>query len=148
MLLPVQILAVVGSAAFAGVMLAIELILGAFWRSLPPTDFLAWFQIHSPLVQRTIPLVVVPTLLGLVGSIWLSWGEVAARNWWLAALGCIVATLVLTVTYFFPVNATFVAGSIPVESLPTKLDAWLAMHWVRIALALAAAAFGMVAATR
>ncbi len=148
MLLPFQVLAILGSAAFAGVMLAIALILGAFWRSLPPTDFLVWFKANSGFIARAIPVVAGPALLGLVGSIALSWSDATARNLWLAALGCIVALLVLTVAYFFPINATFNAGSIAPDDVPERLEAWLAMHWVRIALALIAATLGVIAATR
>lgn len=44
-----KILAVTGSAMFAGVMLAIGVILGGYWKSLPPADFLDWFAQHSQL---------------------------------------------------------------------------------------------------
>lgn len=148
MLFPAQIIAVVGSAAFAGVMLAIGLILGAFWRSLPPAEFLTWFQAHNPLIQRAIPLVVVPTLVGLVGATWLSWNDAVARAWWLGALACIAGVLLLTAIYFLPLNARFSAGSIPVADVPSALDGWLTLHWVRITLALTAAVFGLVAITR
>jgi hypothetical protein len=141
-------LAIFGSSLFAGVMLAVALILGAFWRSLPPAEFLAWFGANSYLVARTIPVVVVPTLIGLAGSLWLNWGDASARYVWLAALGCILALLALTVAYFLPINATFNAGSIPLEDVRPALDAWLAMHWLRIALAAAAATLGLVAVTR
>jgi len=148
MLLPAQLLAVIGSATFAGVMLSIGIILGAFWRGLPPTDFLAWFQAHSHLIQRSIPFVVVPTIVGLVGAVWLSWGDAVARAWWFGALACIATVLLLTVFYFLPLNARFVDGSIPVADVPSALNQWLALHWVRITLGLAAATSGMVAMTR
>lgn len=148
MLLPFQALAIVGSAAFAGVMLAIGIILGGFWISLPAADFLLWFQNHNHLVVRTIPLVVVPTLVGLAGSLWLSWADRAARLWWLAALGCIIAVLALTAAYFLPMNATFVAGTVPLADVPARLGSWLAMHWLRIVLAFVAAVLGIVAVAR
>ena len=148
MLLPAQALAVIGSAAFAGVMLAIGLILGAFWRSLPPAEFLAWFQAHGPLIQRVIPWLLVPTLAGLVGTAWLSWGDAAVRAWWLGALACIAGVLLLTTLYFLPLNARFSAASIPVADVPVALNQWLALHWIRITLALAAAVSGLVAMTR
>ncbi len=52
-----RILAVAGPAMFAGVMLTIGVILGGYWKSLPPTEFLDWFAQHSGLVKRAIPLV-------------------------------------------------------------------------------------------
>lgn len=148
MQLPLNFLAIAGSAAFAGVMLSIGLILGPYWRNLPPAEFLAWFAANSGIIARTIPLVVVPTLIGLVGSTVLSWGDATTRSLWLAALTCIVSLLVLTVFYFFPVNATFDAGTIALADVPGQIDAWLAMHWVRIALALAASGLGFLAAVR
>jgi len=148
MLLPFQFLAVAGSAVFAGVMLAIALILGTYWRGLPPAEFLVWFATNSGVIARTIPLVVAPTLLGLVGSLVLCWADTTARTLWLAALACIVALLVLTVAYFLPINATFNEGSVTLRDVPEHIDAWLAMHWVRIALALASAGLGFAAATR
>lgn len=141
-------LAILGSALFAGVMLAIALILGAFWRSLPPAEFLTWFSANSHLVARTIPMVVVPTLIGLLGSLWLSWSDAGGRYIWLAALGCIAALLVLTAAYFLPINATFNAGSVPLGDVRATLDAWLAMHWLRIALGLMAAVLGLLAIAR
>lgn len=148
MLLPFQFVAVAGSAVFAGVMLAIALILGTYWRSLPPAEFLAWFAANSGVIARTIPLVVAPTLLGLVGSLVLCWFDATARALWLAALACIVALLALTIAYFLPINATFNEGSVALRDVPERIDAWLAMHWVRIALAFASAALGFAAATR
>ncbi|MBI0539421.1 DUF1772 domain-containing protein [Roseomonas sp. KE2513] len=148
MLLPAQLLAVIGSATFAGVMLAIGIILGGFWHGLPPSEFLAWFQAHSHLIQRSIPFVVAPTIVGLVGAVWLSWNDAMARAWWFGALTCIATVLLLTVLYFLPLNARFVSGSIPVAEVPAALNDWLTLHWVRITLALAAAASGMMGMTR
>lgn len=148
MLFVFQLLAIVGSAAFAGVMLAIALILGPVWRSLPPADFLSWFAANSGIIARTIPVVLLPTVAGMVGSLMLSWTSVGSRNLWLAAIGCIAVLLVLTVAYFFPMNASFSAGSVPIEDVADRLDAWLAMHWVRIALAILAAGLGLSAVPR
>lgn len=148
MLLPFQILAVAGSAAFAGVMLAIALILGPFWRSLPPADFLAWFSANSGFIARTIPVVAGPTVLGLVGALALSWGNAGARNLWLMAVACLVALAVLTIAYFLPINATFNQGTLPPAEVAGRIDAWLAVHWGRIGLAFAAATLGCLAIRR
>lgn len=148
MILYFQLLGIVGAAAFAGVMLAIALILGPLWRSLPPADFMVWFAVNSGFIARTIPIVVIPTLIGLVGAIALSWGDAATRNLWIASLGCIVALLVLTVVYFFPMNASFNAGSIPLTDVSNRIDAWLSIHWIRIPLALLASTLGFLAIQR
>lgn len=66
-------LAVTGAAAFAGVLLAIGVVLGGYWESLPAAGFLASFRDTLPFVGRVI--VLVPTLVGLVGSLWLGWKD-------------------------------------------------------------------------
>lgn len=75
-----RILAVAGSAMFSGVMLAIGVILGGYWKGLPPADFLDWFAQHRELVMRAIPLVVIPTMVGLIGAICYDWKVPVARG--------------------------------------------------------------------
>lgn len=143
-----RILAVAGSAAFGGVMLAIGVILGGYWKSLPPAEFLDWFAQQSSLVMRAIPLVVVPTLIGLAGALWYDWREPAKRWLWLASVACIVAVLGFTLAYFLPINAAFAGKVVALDQVPAKLESWLLLHNIRIALALAASALGIAAITR
>ncbi|MGO7133510.1 anthrone oxygenase family protein [Rhizobium leguminosarum] len=143
-----KILAVTGSAMFAGVMLAIGVILGGYWKSLPPADFLDWFAQHSQLVLRAIPIVVIPTLIGLAGVLWSDWSNIANRIIWIGAAGCILAVLALTMAYYVPSNAAFAAKAIPVDQVSGKLDTWLMIHNLRIALAFAASALGVWAISR
>lgn len=143
-----KILAVTGSASFAGVMLAIGVILGAYWKSLPPAEFLEWFANHSHLVMRAIPLVVVPTLIGLIGTLWWEWNDSVNRLIWLAAFACIAGVLILTAVYFLPTNATFASKSVPVDQVSGKLAFWLGLHNVRIVLALVASGLGVWAVSR
>jgi Domain of unknown function (DUF1772) len=143
-----NVLAISGSAMFAGVMLAIGVTLGGYWRSLPAADFLEWFGRNDQFIMRTIPLVVVPTLIGLAGSLWLGWSGGGARALWLGASACIAAVLILTIAWFAPSNAQFAAKSISLDQVPTKLDTWLMLHNVRIALAAIASVLGIVALSR
>lgn len=53
---------------FAGVMLSIGVILGGYWKRLPPAEFLEWFAQHGELVMHAIPLVFIPILIGLIGA--------------------------------------------------------------------------------
>lgn len=143
-----KILAISGSAMFAGVMLAIGIILGGYWKSLPPAEFIDWFAQHSKLVMRAIPLVVIPTVIGLGGTLWLEWSNTGTRALWLAAATCIGAVLVLTVAYYVPSNAAFAAKSVPLDQVSAKLDSWLLIHNLRIALAILASALGVWAISR
>lgn len=140
-----NVLGISGSAMFAGVMLAIGVTLGGYWKSLPPEGFLDWFGRNIPFIMRSISLVVPPTLVGMAGSLWLSWADRRARSLWLAGSGCIVAVLLITAAYYLPSNARFAGRSIPPEQVPAALDAWLLVHNVRIALAVLASVLGVVA---
>jgi hypothetical protein len=143
-----NILAISGSAIFAGVMLAIGVTLGGYWKSLPASDFLDWFSQNGQFVARVIPLVVAPTLIGLIGSLWLGWSEGGARVFWLGAIACVAAVLVLTIAWFVPSNAQFAAKSVPLDQVSARLDTWLLIHNVRIALAIVASMFGILAVAR
>lgn len=140
-----NILAISGSAMFAGVMLAIGVILGNYWKNLPPEAFLDWFSQNSKFIMLAIPLVVIPTAIGLVGSLWLGWSDGTARMLWLLSFACFVAVIVVTAAYFVPINAQFTAKSVSPDQVRAKLDAWLLIHNVRIALAGISSALGVLA---
>lgn len=143
-----NILAISGSAMFAGVMLAIGVTLGGYWKSLSASDFLDWFGQNNRFIMQAIPLVVVPTLLGLAGSFWFGWSEGQTRALWTGATLCIAAILVLTIAWFVPQNAQFAPKSIPLDQVPARLNAWLMVHYVRIALATIASVLGILAISR
>ncbi|PDT32626.1 hypothetical protein CO671_28795 [Rhizobium sp. M10] len=143
-----RIMAIAGPAGFGGVMLAIGIILGGHWKSLPPADFLDSFGRYGGFIQRAIPLVVIPTLIGLAGMLWIDWNNAATRNLWLAEAGCIAAILVLTMAYFAPSNNAFAARAVAVDQVSAKLDTWLFVHNFRIALAFAASSLGVWALSR
>jgi uncharacterized membrane protein len=133
---------------FAGVLLAIGVTLGGYWKSLPASDFLDWFSQNDQFIMRTIPLVLAPTVLGLIGSLWLGWSDGGTRALWIGAIACVAAVLVLTMTWFAPNNAQFAAKSIPLDQVPARLDTWLMVHNVRIALAIVASVLGILAVSR
>ena len=75
-----NIMTICGAAGFAGVMLSIGVTLGGYWRSLPAGDFLNWFAANNQFVSRSIPLIFLPTFLGLIGSLAMSWGSAEASS--------------------------------------------------------------------
>ncbi|RYE23709.1 MAG: DUF1772 domain-containing protein [Sphingobacteriaceae bacterium] len=148
MRLTFNILAISGSAMFAGVLLAIGLILGGYWKSLPAPDFVNVFNDNIQFIPRAIAPVTIIALVGLAGSVWLSRGDKDARTLWLGAAACIVVLLVFTMIWFAPTNAQFVARSLPIEQVPAKRDMWLMLHTFRIALAALASILGVIAGSR
>ncbi|MBV8105748.1 MAG: DUF1772 domain-containing protein [Hyphomicrobiales bacterium] len=140
-----NILAISGSGMFAGVMLAIGMILGNYWKSLPPETFFDAFSQNSRFIMSAVPLVVIPTAVGLIGSLWLGFSDGRSRTLWLIALACFAAVIALTGAYYVPVNAEFATKSVPPDQVMAKLDAWLMIHNVRIGLAAIASALGLLA---
>lgn len=139
-----NILAICGAAGFSGVMLCIGVTIGGYWRSLPPAEFLDWFAANNHFISNTNSIIFLPTLIGLIGSIWLSWGGSSFKLW--AACGlCIVIIAVMTFAYFVPTNNAFASKSIEVAATTAKLNQWIMIHYVRIALAMLAAVFGCIA---
>ncbi len=139
-----NILAICGAAGFAGVMLSIGVTLGGYWRSLPTQAFLDWFAANNQFVSRSIPLIFMPTLIGLVGSVWLSWGSPDLKYWLLSTL-CIVIVAILTFAFFVPTNTAFASGAMDEVTGAAKLSQWLTIHYFRIGFGMAAAVFGCIA---
>jgi hypothetical protein len=120
-----NVLAISGSGMFAGVMLAIGVILGSYWTSLPPEAFLDRFSQNSKFIMLAIPLVVIPSAIGLVGALWLGWSDGTARTLWLLSFASFAAVVVLTAADYVPINAQFTAKSVSPDQVRAKLDAWL-----------------------
>ena len=140
-------LGICGAAGFSGVMLCIGVTLGGYWRSLPAQEFLDWFAANNGYVARSVPVIVLPTLIGLVGSLWLSWGSDAFLFWCLSA-ACFLAVLLLTVAYFVPSNNAFAGGMVDASQVEAKLGAWLRLHNLRIATAMLGAVIAVVATVK
>lgn len=143
-----NVLAVSGSAMYAGVMLAIGAILGGYWKSLPATDFVDSFSNHARYIARAILPVLIPALVGLAGSLCLSWGDKGTFTLWLSAVACVAVVLVLTMTWFGPTNAQFTTRSLSMDQVPAKLEAWLMFHTARISLTAVASTLGVIAIRR
>ena len=106
-----NIVAVVGSATFAGVMLCIGVTLGAYWRSLPGDEFLEWFSHNHRYVARSIPIAFAPTFIALAGSVAADWGN--SDGWlWLMATLAVSTVIAITGAYFVPANRRFADGGV------------------------------------
>ncbi|WP_039017770.1 anthrone oxygenase family protein [Halocynthiibacter namhaensis] len=139
-----NILAICGAAGFAGVMLCNGVTLGGYWRSLPAQAFMDWFATNNQFVSRSIPLVFMPTLIGMAGSVWLSWGSPDLKYWLLSTF-CIVVVAILTFTFFVPTNTAFASGTMDEVTGAAKLNQWLMIHYFRIGFGMAAAVLGCIA---
>lgn len=139
-----NILTICGAAGFAGVMLCIGITLGSYWRSLPPADFLDWFASNNQFVAKSIPLIFVPTLIGVIGSTLMARGDQSFMLWVLSCL-CIIIVAALTFAYFVPTNTLFASGTMDVAVVPVKLNQWITIHYFRIGFSMVAAILGCLA---
>ena len=138
------IAAAYGTSAFTGAMITIGLVLGTYWKNLSPAEFLDWFAENSNLIERVIPLFVVPALTGLIGGAICDWRSPQLKLW-LASLGSMIGILLITSAFHLPMNAEFNAKSISLEDVKPMLDQWLWLHAIRIALGLAASILSVLA---
>lgn len=142
-----RILAVIGPAVGAGVMLAIGLILGGYWQSLPPAEFIEWLVDHGWRLPPTIEAGMIPGMVGILAMLWLDRRDAARRRLWFGSAGCIAAVLVLTFVWLVPAEAAIVNGLVPFAEVAERRDVWLLMQNGRVVLALAASVLGMLAIT-
>ncbi|MCK8495832.1 DUF1772 domain-containing protein [Spirosoma sp. RP8] len=140
-------LAVISSGMFAGVLFAIGVLLGGYWKELSAVAFLDSFNTFLPLVPRAIAVGLV-AVVGLTGSVWLSWGDREVRRLWLLAAGCIGMLFILTAVWFAPTNSQFAARSLPLAQVLAKRDMWLMLHSLRIVFAAVASILGIIAVSR
>ncbi len=128
-------------------MLVIGVTLGGYWETLDPQAFLNWFAAYNPLIAKAISIIFLPTAVGVVGSLLLSW-KTRERSLWIASALCIVVVTVMTFAYFVPANTAFANGGLEVTAVPAALSEWLNVHYLRIALAMIGSIIGVVALAR
>ena len=115
----------------AGAMLTEAVVLVAYWQSLPPEGFLAWFGQNEPrLVAFFGPLQTTSALVTLAAFV------VGRRGRGALGVAALLATgaLVMYGLYFRDVNAAFVARTIGVDAVPAELVRWGCWQWVRTAV--------------
>jgi len=135
----VGVLAVIALGLSAGAMLAEGAVLVPYWRSLPPEAFLQWYAANAArLVEFFGPVEIAAAVLAIAAAA-LS-GASRRRGSGLLALSAVLAVVILAFfpVYFQDVNASFAAGTIPLDQVPTELARWSALHWVRTAIGVGA----------
>jgi Domain of unknown function (DUF1772) len=148
MLLTVQFLATFGCAAFTGMLLTIGMSFGSYWKKLSPEQLMDWFATNPRGAARPLALILLPTLIGLCGSLWLEWKNPAAVTLWIGAIIDIGILMVFTVAYFFPVNGKLESKTMPLADVPSTLGRWLTLHWIRVALSFLASVLCFIAVTQ
>lgn len=132
----VNALAIVASAAFAGGNLLIGLSMGAYWLSLDPIAYRNGFwPLFVTFLNTILPLFAL-TLVGLVLSARLDWGDARLRRLWLIAIGCYVAASLITLGYHLPENLRLREALYTAEQAAAVRRTWLLWHVPRVILAI------------
>lgn len=132
----VNALAIVASAAFFGGNLFIGLSMGAHWLNQDPIDFMQGFWPQFTTFLYTIMPLFLLTLIGLVLSARLDWGQPRLRRLWLIAIALYAATSLITLGYHMPENLRLRGGLYTSEQAAAALRYWLIGHAPRVVLSL------------
>jgi Anthrone oxygenase len=119
----------------AGGMLVIGISFVSYWKSLPPSDFQAWFASHSHLIGRLMIPLGVGGVAATVAALVACWrGPTTCRRWLLTGALSVVGVMVTYPIFFAAANAAFERGGLSDSAVRALLDRWAAWHWFRTGL--------------
>ena len=133
----INTMTVVAAAGFAGANLFIGLSMGAIWLDADPLSFMNGFWDQFTRFTYTIMPLFTLTLVGLVLSARLDWGDAQIRRLWLIAIGLYIATSAITMLYHLPLNFALRAAEFNMEEAAGARSGWLIWNIPRVVLAFA-----------
>jgi len=144
-----ELLAAASLGLSLGVMLTGGFVLVPYWRSLPSTEFLAWFATNA---QRMAGLAGAVQLASVVFAVAAALLAVATghADRWLVAIAALFALAVLATyfLYFQQANASFTGATISLAEVPAELARWASWQWVRIGFGVGAFVAALLALRR
>ncbi|MEM8908563.1 MAG: hypothetical protein AAGD05_12000 [Bacteroidota bacterium] len=136
-------IAIIGIGAFAGNMINIGLSYGVHWQRLEALEFMKVFAIDFPLLLYPTAATLLPAFLATLVLYFKTKKGIDAKRYWRNALIGLLIINGLTLSYHLPLNLKFMAQSIAVEEVGSKLATWLMLHWLRIIIAIIAGIFAI-----
>ena len=152
---PVPVLSVVAHSAaiiFAGVLAGA--VLGTWLNEAPLSGstelWIAYHQAITPAYTRVVPPIGGLALIATFAALAWSGRTPQVRRLILAAVGCLLIGLTVTVVVHFPINAEIMTwqSAAPPADWQHLRDRWLAAHAVRAATAVAAFALLVIAGAK
>lgn len=141
----IEIIAIIAIAAFAGNMINIGLSYARYWQSLEPTAFMQNFKAKFiPYLLPPTAATLLPALIATIVSVAFNWGDPTTRLFWLIALVGLLFTIVITLVYHLPTNFGFIEQKYNAAKATSKLQTWVLLHWLRVAVAIVAAVFAIL----
>lgn len=137
------IVAIIGTVGYFGNIVNIGLTYSITWQRLDPMVFMQGFETTFLLLLPTVVVTLLPGLIGIIASIRSSKENQDAKKSWRMALYATLVSIVITSAYHLPTNLAFIDQSYDAAQATSKLQLWVALHWVRILLALIASVFAI-----
>lgn len=139
----IGIIAIIGTVAYLGNIINIGLTDAIAWQRLDPMVFMQGFETSFLLLLPTVAVTLLPGLAGIIVSIIFNKENNEAKKSWRIALYATLISIFITSVYHLPTNLAFIDQSYSVTEAASKLQLWVILHWVRIALAIVASVFAI-----
>ena len=141
--LAISLIAIIGSGAYLGNLINMGLVHAPYWQSLDTDSFIADFTLKFPLLLTTLPLTMIPSIIGVVTCfIW--YRKTKASKSWRIALYGVIAGFLISAIYHIPTNFGFLGGEFTQEATAIRLQWWVNLHWIRTAFALLTAVYSVL----
>jgi hypothetical protein len=140
-----RLLCVAALGVFAGAMVTESYILVPYWRSLPASDFFAWYAANDRrLYGFFAPVTAVAALLAIASAAVSFWDRHPRRSLTLLAAVLSFAALSTYFIYFQHVNPRFATAGFAADELGEELTRWALWHRWRTGMSFAALAAGVL----
>lgn len=138
-------IAIIATSAFAGNMINIGLSYAIHWQSLDPIAFMESFKIDFPLLLGPTAATLMPAFIATLLLVFMSKENKTARRFWLYAFVALLIVNIQTAAYHLPMNLDFMELNYAAAEASSKLQGWVFFHWIRVAMTIVAAVFGLKA---
>lgn len=132
------------SGAF-GILLAMGLGFGIFWKTLDPIPFMEVFSAEFPYFILPTVLMLLPALVSTIALVVRYKDQKDARRPWIYAMTGMLIAFTITSAYHLPVNLGFIELAYTAEEAASRLNIWIMLHWVRSAAVLMSAIYALTA---
>ena len=141
--LTINLIAIIGSGAYLGNLINMGLVHAPYWQSLDADSFVADFTLKFPLLLTTLPLTMIPSIIGVITCfIW--YRKTKAGKSWRIALYGVIAGFTISAIYHVPTNFSFLGGNFTQEETVIRLQWWVYLHCVRTVFALITAVYSIL----
>ncbi len=128
-----------------GILLAMGLGFGIFWKTLDPLTFMQVFSAEFPYFIVPTVLMLLPALVSTIVLVIRYKHQKEIRQPWIYAMAGMIIAFTITNMYHLPVNLGFMELKYTATEAANKLNLWIILHWVRTAAVLMSALFAIKA---